>query len=602
MQKAGVIVTKQDVLEREIEMVQKIRDQKESLGLKTNTEDIKIMKLTMELDLMKDRQADWANVLSDINKKNAKVTPYYKYLTIQEGEIIGVSKWDKLALKIAEDNNILKINGMLLDGDTMDLYNKSDLYGLISTSLNNSSPTIDALVANKIKSYIPKCDIEPSERYIVCANGRFDVWTGVFEKHTSKTKNNKEFQSLNKINIKYNTTADSKLGKEIIKRFVGNNIGFDKQFFEALGMSLWQGKAKQAIFANGDSNFGKSWLFDNFVAPVVGKNNFNTIRIADMNEESNASMANKTLAYDSDMSTRLISGNTVEYFKKATGDGQLKAKILYVDKFDFTNYATIWANCNGLPVWSDIGSGGSLDNRMNVMQFTVNVKRDFPDPTKEVKAQREEINKWLLKEALNALHEYYKRGCKFTQTLASQKAIEKTYKHNDTVDKFIKFTLIPNYKTKATGIPLTNVFKLYESTFLAENEDEGYNYGDHKLGKVLFNKSLRDKETEYGFATYMSGGKEKFKFLQNEADRKHHELGMIKQQLADNYKLYQALMFKQNQAIKDSVATAMEEVLNPHSPQAKRDNKNTQELIDKMMNQEAEYAELVDKKLAESRR
>lgn len=580
-------------------MVEKLIEQKTKLGMKTNAENVKKMKIEMEIEALVAEKVDYADYAYKRQEEDKLVTPYYDYLKMEDGEVVGVSKWDRLATAIAKDNNIIKINDMLLDGNTMDMFNKSNLHGLISKSLGNSSPTIDSLVANKIKTYIPNSDLKPSERYIMCANGKFDVWTGKFEKIRSTEMNKEENLSINKINIKYNHTADSKLGRDVLNRFVGTNVGFDTQFFEALGMSLWQGKAKQAIFANGNSNFGKSWLFEYFVAPVVGKYNYNTIRIADMNEETNAAMANKTLVYDSDMSTRMITGSTVEHFKKATGDGELKAKILYVDKFDFTNYATIWANCNGLPAWSDIGSGGSLENRMNVLQFTVNVKKEFPDPTKEVMDNQEEINKWLLKEALNALHEYYKRGCRFTQTLESQKAIEKTYKHNDTVDKFIKFTLIPDFKDKATGTPLTNIFKAYEKTFYSESEDYGYNYGDFKLGKVLFYKSLRDKEAEYRFTTFMSGGKEKLRFLKDDETVEKHEFEAIKEQLAENYKMYKALAYKQNQAIKDSVVNAMENVLNPTNPITKKNVDAEQAILDKIAEQEAAYAELVEKKQKE---
>lgn len=474
---------------------------KEANGVKTTVDKMKLKKLEQKLEVAELAAADAVIASQKEMQENLSISPYANHLRIKDGQVIGVREWDKLSLKLAEDWGLVKINGNIFIEESMELITQAKMLELTSQALGNSDPALDNSVARKITTYIMNEMVFPNEKYIVVKNGRFNVETGVFEKG--------DFKSVNRIDVKYNKTATSKLGREVLNRYVGTNFGFDTQFFEAVGLAMWQGKAKEAIFCNGDSNFGKSWLFDNFVRPVVGSKNIGGFRLADMDHESNSALVNKTLAYDSDISTGVIKGSTIENFKKATGDGNLIAKILFKDKFEFENYATIWVNCNGLPVWSDIGSGGSLENRMNVMQFTVNVKRDFPNPTKEVQANIEEIKKWILKEALNALHEYHKRGNKFTVTTASENAVIAAYKTGDTVDKFLAQFITNTVKGRKTGIDVVNVYQAYERTF----ERNEINYGDTPLGKKLMWKSIGDKGEYYGIETFASNGKQKMRMI-----------------------------------------------------------------------------------------
>lgn len=490
-----------DKFERDIKNTKEMIKFKESRGMKTTVDEMKLKKLEQDLETANDAAATAVLMREREMEENLKITQYADLLKMKNGEVVDVQYWDQLALKLAEDFGLIKVNGNIFIESSMKLITGSDLLSMISRKLGNSNPTLDSLIAKKMTTYIEDESIYPDPTYIVVKNGRFNVKTGDFEKGN--------FKSINKIDVKYNKTASSKIGKDVLSRYVGTNYGFDRQLFEAIGLGMWQAKTKQAIFCNGDSNFGKSWLFDNFVYPLIGSRNVSGFTLADMNHESNSALVNKTLAYDSDISTGVIKGATIENFKKATGDGKLIAKILFKDKFEFENYATIWANCNGLPVWSDIGSGGSLDNRMNVMQFTVNVKRDFPDPTEEVQENIEEIKKWLLKESLHALHEYSKRGKVFTKTVCSEAAVIAAYKTGDTVDKFLAQFIATTVKGRKTGIDIVNVYQAYENTF-QRNE---INYGDAPLGKKLMWKSIGDKAENYGIETFASNGKQKMRMI-----------------------------------------------------------------------------------------
>lgn len=128
-----------------------------------------------------------------------------------------------------------------------------------------------------------------------------------------------------------------------MKRYEGMNIGFTKQVFEAVGMLMAQDKGfkfKCSIFANGDSNYGKSFLFEDIIEPAIGKHNVGHINFTTLDEQGFASFINKTAVYDSDMDKESMNKTAMSKFKKATGDSDLVAKVLYKDKFTFYNYAT----------------------------------------------------------------------------------------------------------------------------------------------------------------------------------------------------------------------------------------------------------------------
>ncbi len=409
----------------------------------------------------------------------------------KDGTISKVILWDDLIELINETGNFKKINGVMIDEESNVLTNDK-IYEILYRNIKNLDNTNATHIVKRLLQSTENQDLKIDKKYIVLNNGKYNVYTGDFTEG--------KFISANKIPWDYESDADSELGKEIMNRYIGDNIGFDTQVFEATGLLMSQDKdykLKKSIFANGDADYGKSFLFEDILAPAIGWENIGNIEFGEIDEQEIASMINKTAVYDSDMQKGMMSSKSISKFKKVVGDTRLKAKILYKDKFSFENYSTAWINCNGLPKIIDRGSGGSIETRIHVIQFTVNVKDKYNDPkiSDKVEQKREEISKWIVKESLHALTNVLKRG-KLTDTKESLKAKEMELVENDTVNRFLNIHEILG----THPIKLSDLYRAYEKSFT------DYNYGDLKVGKNSFGRTLRDMSKTLGIKVFKSNG------------------------------------------------------------------------------------------------
>lgn len=484
-------------LQGEKAVIEKIIADKKAASMPVKQNEAKLIALNAKID---SKQVRIDEIELDLIDNSFKKTYEYD----EHGRITDVLDWVKASDDVIKALGIKKINGIITKENNEVLDNK-ELESFVSQSLRNSDPSIDTKIAKKVSTLIPNKEVKIDKEWIVVKNGKFNVKTGEFIKG--------EFDSINKIDWNYVPNAKSELGLEVLKRYEGTNAGFITQVFEATGLMMLQDrgqKFKVSIFANGNSNFGKSTLFEWLLQPVIGKKNIAAINFVGMDEQENAKLINKTCAYDSDMDKGQMDKKAIAHFKKVTGDSTLKAKVLYQDRFEFENYATCWVNCNGLPVIIDRGSGGSAENRIHVVQFTVPVKELYPDITLEdrLNQNRKEVSEFILANSLEALHEAYNRGS-LTVTDESRKALAREITDEDTVVKFL------GYYTPMMKAPMkvTDLFREYEKTFGGTDDNLGINYGFPSVKRNSFYATMRDNAKRFEYKIYMSSGYETIKLI-----------------------------------------------------------------------------------------
>lgn len=458
--------------------------------------------------MLKTKQEELFSIKNEIEE----LSPLEQSLVLGEQKRVeGVQDWELVSTEIGSLLGARKINGVLLDKENQ-LIKKHELLEFISQQIPNCPPNIEEQIAKKVNRFIKGQQVSISKYEIVFKNGKYNLSTRKFTKG--------EFESLNRIPYNYNKNAKSDYGKEILDRYVGNQVGFDTQIFEAMGLMMAQDKGfdfKTAIFADGNSNYGKSFLFEELIQPAIGASNIGNVDFSTLDDQEVASFMNKTGVYDSDMNKGRVSEQTKGTFKRATGDGILKARVLYQDKFTFSNYATIWINCNGLPNIIDRGSGGSTENRMHVIKFTVNVKDKFNDPKigTKVNEKRKEISEWLLANAVHALSDALDKGVLTTTELS--KEIKKEALDQDPVLKFIKNDLLDRKNFKRFDRKPTHIiYQAYQQTHLMGIGVNSYNIGSKPVGIKSFNASLADAAIKYNYVIYKVGNHKTFKYGKEE--------------------------------------------------------------------------------------
>lgn len=490
-------ITKTDqiikVIEKEIEKLEGVIAFKQGKGMKTNSEEVKLFKLQQDLETYEDR-------LEAELEAPAPVQTFQTSLERDEwGRVVGILDWEFVSDKCAKDLKLKKINSVITN-ESNDILKKDDLLNYVTRKLGNSDPNIDEKVSKKIVNRLENKQIDIEEYFIVCKNGRYDIKEGTFEYGN--------FDSVNQIPWNYVPDATSPLGQEVFKRYEGNNIGFIDQVFEAAGLMMAQSNGfgmKTSVFANGKSNYGKSTIFENMLMPAIGKNNLGFINFQTLDDQELASFINKTCVYDGDMSKGHMDAKAIATFKKITGDTQLKAKVLYKDRFIFDNYATAWINCNGLPRIIDRGSGGSTENRIHVIEFTVDVKNKFPDPTlwDRLKKYEQEVSQWIVFNSLHALTRVVNKR-RLTVTKESMKTMD-SMMTEDPVVKWLKIA----HTTFTAKVKTSKLYQEYVATHDEDNGDDSYNYGMSKVGLQAFNNTLRDNEDKFGYSIEYKGGHNK---------------------------------------------------------------------------------------------
>ncbi len=406
-----------------------------------------------------------------------------------------IDNWDGLLDQFRADTNIRKVNTLLLDKD-MNLITKNNIEAMIHQLIENISPKTASDVAKKVYSGIENEVVKANKYEIIFNNGKYNL--------QNKTFTCGDFPSINKIPWDYNPTATSKLGREILDRYVGDNEGFDIQVFEALGVLAAQDKGfnfKKTFFFDGPSDYAKSFLTEELLQPALGKHNFANIDVATLDDQELAAFINKTAVFDDDMDRGSWETRVISRFKKITGSNTLKAKVLYQDRFDFTNMATAWINCNGLPEMKDTGSGGAIETRMHIIKATVNIKKKYNDPKvyDNVAKHRKEISEWLLKEAMEALSAAIDRG-HLTDTEASRTAMVENLEYKDTVFAWMK---VYNWGTLNGNVEVAKLYNIYKESF----QENQVNYGKgNAVYPKTFAKSIRDYATQFRLVVEKSHG------------------------------------------------------------------------------------------------
>ncbi len=386
----------------------------------------------------------------------------------------------------------------------MQLINKNKIETLVHSKIRNVSPKAASEIAKKIYFGTPDKTLSSNKDEVVFQNGKYNIKTREFIEG--------DFESLNKIPWDYNHNAKSKLGKELISRYVGNNIGFDTQIFEVLGIMMFQDKDmgfKKTIFFDGPSDYAKSFLTERLLQPVLGSHNYTQIDSNDLNPAEFAKLINRTAAFDDDMDRGQWSTKSVSNFKKVTGSTKLKAKMLYIDVFDFINYATLWINCNGLPEFKDTGSGGALDTRMHVIKATVNIRQKYHDPDiyQKVEEHQKEISEWLIAEAIQALAKAIDRGS-LTETQISKETLRY---NNEEKNPVVAWMQQYDWDNCIKGKRTSELFNNYNASF---NNTTDINYGKANGVKIkTFTRVLRDNAERMNIKIYVSMGYNKVRKL-----------------------------------------------------------------------------------------
>lgn len=425
---------------------------------------------------------------------------YKKQLGSNRVKAKDVFDWNKLLRIFMEEAGFVKINDILKHKDENKLVLMEDLHRSIHKTIFNLGSTLENNIYQKIFKSAESENIEINPEEIVFKNGKLNVYTMEFIPGI--------FKSINTIPHNYDPNAKSAYGREILDRYVGDNKGFDTQIFEATGLMMMQDRGKKfkcAIFADGPSNYGKNFIFDEMIMPAIGTENIGGFELNKIDEPTQLTkFVHKTAVYDSDTDNTTVKSSAKATFKRITGGTRCTAKILYKDLFEFDNYATMWISCNGVPKMNDQGSGGATENRMHVIKFTVPVKQKYDDPHifKRIKKESDEISRWLIAKSVKAIHDALIRG-KLTQTELTQDAVSSEY-DNDPFHRWasVYFTEIYDEKPKKAD----ELFKNFLCTF-EQNENPagdvitGINYGFKRdlYGRKGFVGHLKDHGSKYGY-------------------------------------------------------------------------------------------------------
>lgn len=432
-----------------------------------------------------------------------KLEKCFEYSTKIPYKVIDVADWDSVAGIILQLGNFKKINGVIVKEDN-NLATKEDINSVISSYVSNISPYFTSQIHSKINQ-VKGENIPITSEYIMFKNGAYRVEDGKF----FDNKDGQEYISVNKIPHNYVKHAKSELGEEIFSRYSKNNEDWREQIFEAVGVMCIQKRVKVTIVCNGPSNTAKSFLYNNIVLPAIGEHNSTIIRIDDLDSEEVASLINKTAAYEDDATRGSLSHKTIAHFKRITGSDILKGKILYKDKFSFKNYATMWINTNGMINMLDSGTGGSIENRIQMINFTVNMKKAHNEPNldKRIAKEQKEISEWLLANAMRALTRLQNNGYEFTESYLSNGEKERHLLRTDSVYKFMKeFGPLQNgdsYLIKDKYYDYVKEFDEYNS--VTQTRGILYGLGNPKPFKY-FVEDVKEYAEKLDFRTYLSGG------------------------------------------------------------------------------------------------
>lgn len=443
-----------------------------------------------------------------------KIYEYMNYETQKDTYFMKgkeITIWELFLDEFSKMCQIRKINGILKNFETNEIITKEGLYEMIAKNIFNTDKSLDKQIFEKLVDSLPNKYLQTSKYWIVFNNCKVNIKTMEVVYG--------QFESANIIPHNYNPDAESDYGRELMDRYIGTNIGFDTQIFEAMGLMMTQSRdlgLKVAIFANGDADFGKNFLFDYMIAPAIGKHNigaFSLGRVDNLTER--VSFIHKTAAYDQESINSKMTAAQLRSFKEITGGDTLPAKILYKDIFTFENYATVWMNCNGIPDIKDQGSGGAAETRIHLIQFTVPVKKKYRDPEiyDKVEKYSNEISEWMIAESIKAIHNVLKTG-ELTVTEISRMKLDTELYVDDVFHRWAEFFFGGNGHVglwDKSPIKLNDLYILFLETFkdtiVGTSYDKKYlglagiNYGSNPkhFSMKWFRKNIQDQQVKYNY-------------------------------------------------------------------------------------------------------
>lgn len=339
--------------------------------------------------------------------------------------------FDKFANYLISQLHIIKINGQLhmyQDGVYIDGYKN------IEAEMIKYIPNLNKTKRSEVMAYIDisitkNSQVSPAN-FIAFKDGIYDIETDSFINFDPS------IVITNKINYKYNPSAESELVNKVFDKLSCNDSGVRDLLEEVAGYCFYRrNELRKAFILIGDKANGKSTYLD-MIKTMLGDENTCALDLKELGDRfKTAELFNRLACIGDDIGDNFIADPAI--FKKAVSGDRMNAERKGQDPFDFNNYSKLLFSANNIPRIKD-KSGAVLD-RLIIVPFDAQFSKDDPDydPYIKYKLRTEESIEYLIKLGLKGLKRVLENRA-FTVNKRVQKELTEYEENNNPILLFFK--------------------------------------------------------------------------------------------------------------------------------------------------------------------
>lgn len=339
--------------------------------------------------------------------------------------------FDKFAVFLKNNNNIIKINGQL------HMY-KDGIYVCgnekIESEMIRHIPNLSRAKRTEVMSYLELL-VQDSRNlsdanYIAFRNGIYDLDTGEFGDFSPN------IVVTNKINFNYNPSAQSEIVDRTLDKLACNDKNVRMLLEEAIGYCFYRrNELRKSFILIGDKANGKSTYLD-MIKTLLGDENTCSLDLRELGDRfKTAELFGKLANIGDDIGDDFIPNPAA--FKKLVSGESMNVERKGQNPFDFNNYSKLLFSANNIPRIKD--KSGAVITRLVIIPFDARFSKDDPDydPYIKYKLRQEDCMEYLINLGLAGLKRVL-NNYSFTTSERVQKELEEYEENNNPILMFFK--------------------------------------------------------------------------------------------------------------------------------------------------------------------
>ncbi len=390
--------------------------------------------------------------------------------------------FDKFAVYLKNNNNIVKINGQLhiyRDGIYIEGQNE------IEAAMIEHIPDLNRSKRSEILSYL---DILLRENTKTANANLIAFKNGIYNIETDELIDfSPEHIITNKINYEYNPDAYSEIVDKTFNKLSCNDANIRALLEEAVGYCFYRrNELRKSFILTGDKKNGKS-TFLAMLKELLGDENTVALDLNELGDRfSTASLFGKLANIGDDIGDDFIANPAV--FKKIVSGDWIKGENKGQKEFFFKPYCKLLFSANDIPRIKD-KSGAVLD-RLVIIPFDARFSKDDPDfdPYIKYKLIKPEALEYLILLGLKGLKRVLENQS-FTASSKVKRSIEEYEEKNNPIKIFFKEIDLDEIINE----PTSEVYKKYNEFCLANSFTAMSNIEFSKQVKKRFDLEIINK-------------------------------------------------------------------------------------------------------------